>query len=315
MHVSLSRSRALALLGAAATVATARPVRAQNAKLRIAAVPTDSYGEPYYINDGGFFTKAGIDVEIQVFGTGGQIATAVAGGALDVGIADPIQVGSGVIRGVPFGFFAGGMMYSTDEPTSELCVAKNGPIKSAKDLEGKTIGVNGVKSMAEFATRDWLHDNGADPAKIQFVEIPPAAMSPALQRGTVAAGMVSEPNLTIVAEFDIVPLGKTYDACAKYFYIDLWFARREWLAANAEVARKLVSAIYEGARWANTHHPETLQILAKYAKLDIEKIRKMHRATYDTTLDLKKIQPPLDIAWKYHAIEKQIDASALVVRV
>jgi NitT/TauT family transport system substrate-binding protein len=313
MH--LSRSRSLALLGAAASLAWATPLRAQSAKLRIAAVPTDSYAEPYYINDGGFFSRAGIDVEINVFGTGGQIATAVAGGALDVGIADPIQVGSGFIRGVPFGFFAGGMMYSTDEPTSELCVSKTGPIKTAKDLEGKAIAVNGVKSMAEFATRDWIRDNGGDPAKVTFVEIPPAAVPPALQRGTVAAGMVSEPNLTIVADFDIVPLGKTYDACAKYFYIDLWFARREWIAANQETVRKMVGAIYEGARWANTHRPETLAILAKYAKLDVGKLGKMHRASYDTQLDPKKIQPPLDIAWKYKALERQLDANQLIVRV
>ena len=311
----VSRSRALSLVAAGAAFAAARPVRAQTVKLRLAAVPTDSYAEPYYVNDGGFFAKAGLDVELQVFGTGGQITTAVAGNALEVGIADPIQVGSGVIRGVPFGFFAGGMMYSTDEPTSQLCVYKGGAIKSPKDIEGKAIGVNGLKSMAEFATRDWLRANGVDTDKIQFVEIPPSAMPPALQRGTVAAGVVSEPNLTIVSEFDVIPIGKVYDACAKYFYINSWFARREWLAANPDTVRKLVGAIYDGARWANAHHSETLQSLAKYAKLDIEKIRKMHRASYDTLLDPKKIQPPLDIAWKYHALDRQVEASQLIIKV
>jgi ABC-type nitrate/sulfonate/bicarbonate transport system substrate-binding protein len=113
----------------------------------------------------------------------------------------------------------------------------------------------------------------------------------------------------------VVPLAKAYDACAKNFYINSWFANRDWLAKNAETVRKLVRAIYDTARWANSHHAETALILAKYAKMDPEKIRKMNRAVYDTVIDPKKLQPPLDIAWKYHALERPLLASELIVRV
>lgn len=305
----------LGSLAAAAGLIGREPARAQNVTLRLAAVATDSYAEPFYVRDGGFFAKYGIDVELTPFGTGGQITNAVAGGALDAGIADPIQVGSGFLRGVPFGFFAGGMLYSTNAPTTELCVGKNGAIKTAKDLEGKTVAVNGLKSMAEFAGREWLRQNGADPDLVQFVEIPPAAVPAAVQRGTVAAGMLSEPNLSRAGEYDLIPFGKAFDACAKFFYVDCWFSTRDWLAKNADVAHRLAGAIYDGARWANAHHPETLAILAKYAKLDVDTIRNMHRAQYDTVLDPRRLQPPLDIAWKYHAFDAQLTADQLIVKV
>ena len=41
----------------------------------------------------------------------------------------------------------------------------------------------------------------------------------------------------------------------------------------------------------------------------------MNRATYDTALDPKKLQPPLDLAWRYHGLEKPIRAGDLIVNV
>lgn len=315
MEARITRPRALALLAAAPAVAYARPVRAQSAKLRLAVVPTDSYGEPYYGLDGGFFAKAGLDVELQTFTTGGAITNAMAGGALDVGLADPIQVADAFNRDVPFGFFAGGMLYSTDNPTTELCIAKNGAVKSVRDLAGQTLGVFGLGSMPEFSTRAWLKANGVDPAGVKFVEIPPSAMVPAIARGTVLAGIVSEPALSSAEASGVVPFAKVYDNCAKTFYINSWFANRTWIGQNIDTVRKLVAAIYDTARWANTHHPETLAILAKYGKLDVSKASNMHRAICDVTLDPKKLQPPLEIAWKFNALRKKLTAADLIVKV
>jgi ABC-type nitrate/sulfonate/bicarbonate transport system substrate-binding protein len=113
----------------------------------------------------------------------------------------------------------------------------------------------------------------------------------------------------------VVPLVKIYDYCAKFFYINSWFATASWLQANQETARKLASAIYEAARWANTHHAESLQILAKYGKLDPAAAAHMNRALYDTTLDPAKVQPPLSLAWRYHGLAKELSAADLMAKV
>lgn len=310
----LARSRVLALLATIPAVGVGLPSRAQTPKLRMAAIAAETGGEPLYLLDGGFFSKFGIDVEMNLFTSGGQITNALAGGALDVGIADPIQVGNAFNRGLPFGYFAGGVEYSTDAATTQLCVAKNGPIKSAKDLDGQTIGVYGLGSMPEFSAKEWLRSNGVDVARLKFVEIPPAALDAAIGRGTVAAGMVGEPWLSFTGDTELVALGKAFDACAKRFYVNGWFANRDWLAKNPGTVRSLVSSIYAGARWANTHHAETAQILAKYGKVDVARIQRMIRAAFDTALDPKKLQPPLDIAWKYHGIERPLTAAQLIVK-
>lgn len=312
MH--LHRSRFVALL-AAAPIAVSRPARAQTPTLRVGAVPSDSYAEPYYGLDGGFFSRAGLNVEITSFGSGAQITSAVAGGALDAGLADPIQTGAGYLRGVGFAYFAGGVEYTTTAPTTQLCISKNGPIKTPKDLAGQTLGVFGLRSMPVFATREWLKANGVDVATVKFVELPPSAMVPAIVRGTIAAGVVVEPELSTVGDEGVMPLAKVYDYCAKTFYINSWFAKRDWLTANDATARKLQAAIYETARWANTHHADTLPILAKYSKMDPSKISRMTRATFATDLEAKDVEPPIALATKYHLFDKPLNAADLIVKV
>jgi NitT/TauT family transport system substrate-binding protein len=313
-HMKLRRTRFVALLAASAA-ATVRPARAQTPVLRIGAVPSDSYAEPYYGLDSGVFARAGLNVEVTSFGSGAQITTAVAAGALDVGLADPIQVGAGYLRGVGFAYFAGGVEYRTDAASTQLCISRSGPIKTVKDLAGQTIGVFGLRSMPVFSTREWLKANGVDADGVKFVELSPSAMVPAIARGTIAAGVVVEPELSQVGDQGCVAFEKIYDYCAKFFYIASWFAKRDWLAQNAPSARKLVAAIYDTARWANTHRSESLAILAKYAKMEPEKIARMTRASYATALSPREVEPPIALATKYGVFERPLNASDLIVRV
>jgi ABC-type nitrate/sulfonate/bicarbonate transport system substrate-binding protein len=95
----------------------------------------------------------------------------------------------------------------------------------------------------------------------------------------------------------------------------LWFSNRDWIANNREVARRLVRAIGDAARWANTHRDLTLPMLVKYAKLDPDKTGGMRRARYDTSLDPRLLQPVLDIAAAYHAIEKPVPAESVIARI
>lgn len=314
MKTLLTRPRALALLGAGALLARPRPVRAQSAKLRLACVPTDSYMEAYYALDAGIFAKAGLDVEIQTLTSGGAIANALAGGALDVGQSDPIQVAAAVNRGLPFRYFAGGSEYTTTAPSTQLCIAQNGSVKTPKDLAGQTVGVFGLGSMPEFATRAWLANQGIDISGVKFVEVPPPVMVPAISRGTIAAGLVAEPQLSHAGESGVVPFAKVYDACARVFYINSWFANGDWIEKNAEMVRKLAAALYEAARWTQAHRAESLAILGKRGKIDVAAAATMTRSTFDTMLDPKKIQPPLDLAWRFHGLTKEVSAADLTAR-
>jgi NitT/TauT family transport system substrate-binding protein len=312
----LERKQFIAGLTAAAAF-RAGPVAAQSSAteaIRIGGGPTDSYIEPFLALDGGFFQRAGLNVEVTSLSNGAAIAAGVAGGALDVGLGDMTQIANAVSRGLPFAFFAGGALYSSTAPLLALCVAKTSQAKSAKDLENQTIGVVVLKSLTEASIREWLRVNGADATKIKLLEIPYSEMSPALDRGTLAAAFIGEPFLS-AAKANVRIFARTYDVVAPSFYIGAWFSSRSWLSKNPELARRLTDTLYRSALWANGHHNESAAILAKYTKQDVDAIRQMNRATYSTALDAKLMQPVLDIAAKYGLTERRFPAADLMVKV
>jgi NitT/TauT family transport system substrate-binding protein len=228
-------------------------------------------------------------------------------------MSDISQIANAVNRGIPFSFFAGGSVYRSETPATVLCVAKDSPLKNIRELEGKPIGVNGLRTLAEISVRETFRLAGGDPANLVFVEIGPTLAIAALQRGTVAAAVVSEPFLSSAGDAVRV-FAKPYDAVAKQFYICSWFAKNDWITQNSDIVRKLTAAIYETADYANSHHDETEPILVKYLKFDPEKVKRLTRATYGLSLDPKLMQPVLDITYKYGVLTQPVKASSLIAK-
>ena len=74
------------------TLGALRPVRAQSLPvLRVGAAPADAFAQAWFAQDLGFFTKAGLTVDLQNFNSGTAAASAVVGGSLDIAITTPIR--------------------------------------------------------------------------------------------------------------------------------------------------------------------------------------------------------------------------------
>ena len=301
------------MLAAAPALAGPRAARAQSGpKIRMGAVATETFAEPLYAADSGAFARAGLNVELTLFASGAVLNQAVNGGALDVGECDPIQLTYAIDHGVPYAYFAGGLVHIGDAPTTVLCVSRTGPIRTARDLEGQTIAIITLHSLGEYSIREWMTQQGADPAKARFVEIPGPAMPGALARGTVAAAMLIEPYLSMTTATDARVLANPYNVVAQRFALNAFYARRDWLSATADQTRRLTAALYDAARWVNAHRAESMPILAKYAKLEPAQIAAMQRATYATSLEPRLLQPVVAIATKYKAVEKPIPPADLI---
>ena len=107
-------------------------------------------------------------------------------------------------------------------------------------------------------------------------------------------------------------LGKSFDAIAKRFYIDVWATSPAFAKSSPVALRRFTTAIYETARWANGHHDETAAILAKYAKMEPAVIRRMTRASFATSLDAGDLQPTLDAAYRYRIIDAPVRAAEII---
>jgi NitT/TauT family transport system substrate-binding protein len=271
----------------------------------------DTMSEPYFGVENGAFERAGLSVEITPLQSGGTMVQACVGDNIDVGVADVIQIANAINAGIPLAIFAAAALYSSDAPTTELFVAKDGPIARAKDFEGKAIALNSLNSITEIATREWLHQNGADSTLVRFLEIERSAMIESVARGAIAGALPGEPYLSI-ANDRLALFAKPYDILGKTFPIALFFARRTWLSANPDMSRRLTDAIYATARWANGHPDETALVVEERTKLDAGVVRRMTRARYATGLEPQTLQSQVDIATKYKAVKKPIAVADLI---
>jgi ABC-type nitrate/sulfonate/bicarbonate transport system substrate-binding protein len=313
VNASLSRARALILVGAGAVALGPSMARAQTPPIRIGTLGSgDTYALAFYAQEGGFFTKAGLNVEIVPVGEPSSIIASVAGGSLEAGFADPPLIGNANNRGLPVAYFAGGGLYSSDAPTTVLVVAPSSPYKTPKDFHGKTIAVVVAKSIGAAALTSWITQGGGDPDQIKLIELPFTVMVTAVAKGDIAAAFLAEPYLTN-AKNDVKIVAKPFDAIGPRFLINSCFASRSWIAANGVAAAKLASAFTQTANWVNGHHDESAPTLAKFGKVPLEVVKSMTRVRF-AELDPKLIQPVLDTASKFKLIEKPVSANEIVMK-
>jgi NitT/TauT family transport system substrate-binding protein len=194
-----------------------------------------------------------------------------------------------------------------------LVVAKTSSYKTARDLNGKTIGVISLEGPAKIATQKFLAESGADVATIKFVEITPSNGAAEVVRGTIAAATINEPNLTPALD-TVRELAYPFNSLGNVVQVSAWFAKDDWIKANPAAARAFAEAMKDTAIWADNaaNYPLTGVILQKYDGFPAGFIKKMRRASYGERFDFATMQPSLDAAFDQKSLSAHVDAKSLV---
>jgi len=285
------------------------------AAMRMGLTPSDGFGEAYYGHDAGFFEASGIALELMAFNAEAAIVSAVVGGSLDVGISGPITIANAYARGIPIAYISAGSIYSSAAPTLALIVAKTSPLQTAKDFEGKTLGVADIKGSIHLAGVAWLARNGADSSKVKVVEIPRADIAGALQRGAIDGAVVGEPFLSASLSTTSRLFGKCFDVMGDGALLGGYFTTREYAAKNGPLLRRFNTAMYNTAKWANANHEKSAAILQKYTKISDDVVQRMTRVAFASTLDPARIQTTLDVAYKEKFLDHPVSARDLILKI
>src|SRR5215217_8329551 len=181
----------------ASVVPAARSAHAQGKQIQLAYCSQILCGVPYEVaRSSGIFRDHGVDVQF-VYSRGGNAAMqALVGGAvdyaatsLDVAIQAYANVGADIRR-----FAVTGRLPLFAIATAPKTADK---IKSIKDLEGKTVGVNALGTADHALTLYLLKQAGADAHKVQFATLGVNLLE-ALRQGQIDVGLVQEPALTLI---------------------------------------------------------------------------------------------------------------------
>jgi ABC-type nitrate/sulfonate/bicarbonate transport system substrate-binding protein len=284
-----------------AVLALATPSHAQtNAAIRVAMIPNEPAVEVYFAKDMGFFTKAGLDVDIAQNPSTPAIASAVAAGTYDVAYSTISTLAVAHVKGLPFVIIAPGVGNVPGKTAGAIMIPAGSTAKTGKDFNGKTFGTAGLNTLAEYMPRAWIDKHGGDSTTVKFVEIPFPQTADALAAGRIDASYLTEPFITIAEDKGVAKVLTTgEDAIAPRYTSTAWYTTSQWAKAHPDQVARFVSAIHEAAVWANKNPDKVVPIVVKYLKSDPALTAKAPRPYWVEQLLPAQIQPWIDVTAKY----------------
>lgn len=281
--------------------------------VRTLSVPNDGTKGLLYAQKANLFAQHGLQVDIGAMTSGATVYAAVLGGAAQFGSGNLFSVFAAYARGVPLRIVAPITFYVTDNADTLLIVRKDGPIRTARDLNGKTIGVGSVRDSDDLATRGWVDANGGDGRSLRAVELPAAQQTAALDAERIDASVVRPPFLTVaMASGKYRIAGKPFDAIGPRFLLSCWVATADYIAKNPATVNNFVAALMEAARYANAHQAETVDLVAAFSGQDPALLARGVRSVMADSITLADVQRPLDFAVKSGLLEKPFDVKGLL---
>jgi NitT/TauT family transport system substrate-binding protein len=291
--------------------ARAQPAFAQTTPLRVGVVAADTYAEANFADQAGIFQQNGLAVAVTVLANAGTVGAAVASGALDIGCGSVGQIAAARENGIPFYLIAPGALFNAKAPPAELRVAISSTLQTARDLNGKSVGIDNLGGLPQISVNTWVQKNGGDASTLRFLEIPFPAMAAALQAGRIDAAVIAEPALS-AARSSTRLLANTLEAIAPSFFISVWFAAKPWLSQNTALAHRFAAVIGQSARWANTHHEQSAPMLVALTKVTREQASMMNRAYFGNRLEARLLDPILALTQRYGITKTTVDGKSLI---
>jgi NitT/TauT family transport system substrate-binding protein len=299
----ITRDRAIALLtatiGSAALPVT---VRAQTrTALRVAVTPSEDGVTVHSANEMGFFARNGLDVDVTTMQGNPQIATALAGGAIDIGHNGVDTLAQAHAKGIPFVMVAPGGQYTSGkmQGIGGIFVPNASPARRPRDLGGKTIGVASLQGLTATMTRAFVDKDGGDSSTLKFLELPIPAMAPAIASARIDGAFISEPFMDDARKSGRA-IATGMDAIAKQFLVTCWCTTSAWAAAHPDVVARFRTSMHEAAVWANSNQEKADEIFAKHTKLEPAVIARMTHGVQGEQLTPQLIQPFIDASAKYN---------------
>jgi NitT/TauT family transport system substrate-binding protein len=262
----------------------------------------------------GFFKSEGLELETVPMAGGAVIVQGVTSGDLQFGWTNVISLYQARVAGFDFKLIAGGASNVKGKNESHaIQVGKNSAIKTAKDLEGKTVAVNTLNNIVHLMAMAWVDKNGGSAAKVKFVELPFPQMEAALSAGKVDAISVHEPFVTAAMQKGGVrTLAEPWGEVLPKFLIASWFASEKWIAKNRKNAQAFVRAINRGIDAIHADPDGSRATMVKWAGLKPELAGKIGLPVFEKGVSEKDLQATIDLTQKYKLISKSIKARDVI---
>lgn len=263
----------------------------------------------------GFFKANGINVKLVKMQST-DVLPAIVGGRVDAGGVAPIAALAAIAQGVDIKAVVSGHQVKRLEGLAYVCVLKDSPIKTIKDLDGKSIsgGLKGscVWSWVKIAEKEHGIAFG------QYIGAPPGQYSPMLLAGKVDSG-VSFGTERLLEFKDkirgILPLsGYAKIGCNS---THTWFSS-QFLKEHPEAVRSFIAALQQARKYERDHPIEALRVATKYTLSTFEDLKASLEANLlggfpsEVLIEVWQIENAQRAALDLGLLDKPLDIKKLV---
>jgi len=258
----------------------------------------------------GFFKKQGLDLSIKYVEAPAIIPSVVSGQA-DFGYLNAPAVLVARSNGVPVKSVTS-YAVAGDDPSYpiQLLVAKDSPLKSPKDLVGKTIAVDTLFQLPDLGLRNALLNSGVDPNSVKRVEIPFPEMGQALAAKRVDAILATEPFITINAKSGAVPLLSASQGTPPKAPQSVLLSSEKFISGNPKLVKEFQEAVTESTDYAVAHDAEMRATVPTFTQLPAALAMVVKFAKPSTVDDPAGWQFWADLLVKVGAVKNAPDAKA-----
>jgi NitT/TauT family transport system substrate-binding protein len=281
--------------------------------IRVAGPPNEGYKDVYYAVQAGLFKKYGLDVQTRITNGGAIVLAGLVGGSYDVAYSNLVPVLQAHVRGVAFQIVSPSTMFESDQTQNAMLVTADSPMRTARDLNGKTIGTQSLQDLNSVAMRAWIDKNGGDSRSIHVLEVPSAAAVASLVAHRVDAMALSEPLLgEALATGKVRIFAKPQAAIADRFQAQAFVAMADFVAQHPDVMARFAQAMHESAVYNNAHMADTVQLVSSFTAVPADVVAHSVRAIDAEYASPRYIQPLIDAAAKYGMIPHAFPAEELI---
>lgn len=237
-------------------------------KIKFPYSPISWNSLPWWMaKDAGHFERNGLDVELQYEGASSVIVQAMLAGEANFGgLAGPAIV-SNVINGGDV------VQIAAIVKTFTIPMYSAPNIKEVAQLKGQKVAVSRFGSISHIAAQNILQKNGVTGVTvIQSGGTPESAAM--LMSGSVAAALVPPPQSIMLRD-------KGFRELVSVKQFREWnipvvengiAARRSFFDKNPAMALRIIRSVFEAIKTIYTNRELSLKTLAKYTKMNDEKI-------------------------------------------
>ena len=294
---------------------SAVPARAEPAKLTLGYTGVNEYLAAFVAKDQGFFEKHGLDVTLQLIPNGGVIPPALVAGTLQVGgITAPLllQASAG---GLELGVIAGGSVVAKSNPNGSVMARPGSNIHKAADFVGHRVAVSAVGSFYHVLFRQWLADQGVDPDKVTFVEVPFMQMGDLLKSGQVDAATTTQPFIG-----RLLKAGVAYEVSPFTAHFpngtlsNVYVALKSWIVQHQAETVEIRAALADAVAYIPGHQQESEAAEAHWLKLTPELVKALPFSNYTSDITPAQINDWNRIGRAQHLIDSNVDPASMLVK-